>query len=304
MERIESVEGRAAATLAAALFTAAVALAVMGPSTFLRRVPPFVIVPLVTMGLVQRFGKAATILVGVSLVAAVIFGGGSSLIASIAAVAAMGILLGAGARQRQRPRLTCLLGSLPVTGWLLVELYTGGTELVAELLNRQGGEVTPRLGDLLGQVFPALSVGGNEALIVAFPAILLSFGVVWAMGLYRLAELVLAQLGQRVPVTSSFSAFSLPLSVTWVAILGLVLSLWGPGAAGPVGVNVVIASAVAYSLQGASVLSFWLGRATGSAIRTIVVLGVWSLGAHLLAVVGFIDTWCDLRRQRDSRKAS
>jgi hypothetical protein len=49
------------------------------------------------------------------------------------------------------------------------------------------------------------------------------------------------------------------------------------------------------------VLSFWLGRATGSAVRTIIVLGVWSLGAHLLAVVGFVDTWWDLRRLRGSR---
>jgi hypothetical protein len=302
MERVESVEGRAAATLAAALFTAAVAFAVMGPSTFLMNVPPLIFVPLLTMGLVQRYGKTAAILVGVALVAAVVFGGGSGLIASIASVAMMGILLGAGARQGHRPRLICLMGSLPVSGWLLVELYTGGSVTVASLLREQGGDVAPRLGDLLGRLFPALSAGGHDALIATFPAILFAWAVVLAMGVYRLAELLLPHLGLRVPVTSSFSTLSLPWPMTWIAILGLVLSLWGRGISGPIGVNVLIVSAVAYSLQGASVLSFWLGRATGSAVRTIVVLGVWSLGAHLLAVVGFIDTWCDLRRLRVPRK--
>jgi hypothetical protein len=303
MERVESVEGRAAATLAAALFTAAVAFAIMGPSTFLKNVPPLVFVPLLTMGLVARYGKAAAVLIGIALVAAVVFGGGSGLVASVASVAAMGILLGAGARQRQRPRLTCLVGSTPVSGWLLIELYTGGSATVATLLREQGGEVAPRIGDMLGRLFPALAAGGHEALIATFPALLISWAVVLAMGVYRVAELVLPYLRLRVPVTSSFSTFSLPWAMAWITIAGLVFSLWGRGVSGPIGVNVLIASAVAYSLQGASVLSFWLGRATGSAIRTIVVLGVWSLGAHLLAAVGFIDTWCDLRRLRASRKA-
>jgi hypothetical protein len=256
------------------------------------------------MGLVQRYGKTAAVLVGAALVAAVVFGGGSGLIASVASVAAMGILLGAGARHMQRPRLICLVGSLPVSGWLLVELYTGGAATVATLLREQGGEVAPRLGDLLGRMFPALSAGGQDALIATFPAILVCWAVVLAMGVYRLAELLLPYFKLRVPMTSSFSTFSLPWPLTWIAILGLVLSLWGHGVSGAIGVNVVIGAAAAYSLQGASVLSFWLGRATGSAVRTIVVLGVWALGAHLLAVVGFIDTWCDLRRLRASRRAS
>lgn len=304
MDRIESVEGRAAATLAAALFTGAVAAALMGPTTFLTSVPPLVVVPLVSMGLVQRFGRAAAVLVGVTLVTAVVFGGGSGLVASITSVAAMGILLGAGARQGQRPRLTCLLGSTPVFGWLLIELYTGGAELVMGALQDQLGEIALRVGDLLARLFPALTVGGHDALIAAFPALLLSWAVVFSMGIYRLAELVLPQFGLRVPVTSSFSTFSLPWAVTWVAIVGLLMSLWGPGAAGPVGVNILIASAMAYSLQGASVLSYWISRATGSAVRTIIVLGVWSLGAHLLAVVGFVDTWCDLRGLRGSRRSA
>ncbi len=288
--------------MTAVIFTGAVALALMGPSTFVKSVPPLVVVPLAGMGLVQRFGKGAAVLVGIVLVAAVIFGGGSGLVASIASLAAMGVLLGAGARQGQRPRLTCLVGSLPVTGWLLLELYTGGAELVTEVLRNQLGEVALRVGDLLGQVFPALSMGGYDALVAAFPALLVSWSVVLAMGIYRLSELVLPQFGLRVPVTSSFSTFSLPWAVTWTTIAGLGLSMWGPGATGPIGVNMVIVSAIAFSLQGAAVLSYWTGKATGSAVRTIVVLGVWMLGAHLLAVVGFVDTWCDLRRQRRSGK--
>ena len=288
--------------MAAAIFTVAVAIVLMGPSTFLRSVPPLVVVPLVSMGLVQRFGKAAAVLVGIVLVTVVVFGAGSSLVASMASVAAMGLMLGSGARQRQRPGITCLLGSLPVAAWLLVELYTGGAELVTEALRSQLGDVAVRVGDLLARLFPALPGGGYEALVAAFPALLLCWAVLLAMGVYRLAELVLPQFGLRIPVTSSFSSFSLPLAVTWIAIAGLVLSMWGPGAAGAVGVNVVIASAMAYSLQGASVLSYWISKATGSAVRTIMVLGVWSLGGHLLAVVGFIDTWCDLRRLRSPRK--
>jgi hypothetical protein len=256
------------------------------------------------MGLVQRFGRAAAVLVGVTLVMAVVFGGGSGLVASTASVAAMGMLLGAGARQGQRPRLTCLLGALPVFGWLLIELYTGGAELVTNALRDQLGDVALRVGDLLARLFPALPAGGHDALVAAFPALLLSWAVVFAMGTYRLAELLLPQFGLRIPVTSSFSTFSLPWAVTWVAIVGLLMSLWGPETAGPLGVNMVIASAMAYSLQGASVLSHWISKATGSAVRTIIVLGVWSLGAHLLAVVGFLDTWCDLRGLRGSRKSA
>jgi hypothetical protein len=304
MERIESVEGRAAATLAAALFTGAVALALLGPSSFVRSVPPLIVVPLLSMGLVQRYGKGAAFLVGAALVGAVMFGGGSALVASMASVAAMGILLGAGARQRQRPRVTCLLGSFPVAGWLLIELYSGGAELVTRALNDQLGDVAVRVGDLLARLFPAMSAGGHEALVAAFPSLLFCWALVLAMGVYRLAELVLPHFGLRVPVTSSFSTFTLPWAVAWGVIGGLVLSIWGPGGSGAVGVNIVITCAMAYSLQGASVLSYWISKATGSAVRTIIVLGVWMLGAHLLAVVGFVDTWCDLRRMRGSRKSA
>jgi hypothetical protein len=301
MERIERVEGRAAATLAAALFTGAVALALMGPTTFLRSVPLLVGLPLLAMALVLRFGRTAALLVGAVLVAAGVIAGGSGLLASIASLAGMGVVLGAGARRGYPPRVTCLAGSLPVAAWLLLELYSGGYVVVEDSLRSQLGEVALKLGDLLGRLFPALSASGYEALVAAFPVLLLAWSVVLAAGIYRLAELVFRQLGLRMPVTVRFSTISLPLAITWVAIAGLVLSLWGPRFLGAAGVNMVIGSAIAYSFQGASVLSFWLGRATGPAVRTIIVLGVWSLGAHLLAVVGFVDTWWDLRRLRGSR---
>jgi len=304
MERVETVQSRAAATVAAALFAAGVALALVGPSTFFRRVPPFVLVPLTAMGLVHRFGRTATILIGVSLVTAVVLGGGSVAVASLASLAALGVLLGIGAREGRRPAATCSVASLPVSGWLIAELYTGGAETVGNLLQKQGGEVTARIGDTLGAVFPAFPLEGNQALVATLPALFLSFSVVWALGLYRVGEVLLRRLGQRVPRTTSFTRLSLPLYFSWVMIAGLVLSLWGPGPAAVVGVNAVLAAGVAFSLQGASVLSYWLGRVTGPAVRTIVVLGVWSLGAHLLAVLGFVDTWYDLRRLRGPRDKS
>jgi hypothetical protein len=301
MERAERVEGRAAATLAAALFTGTIALVLMGPTTFLRSVPVLVGIPMLAMALVLRFGRAAALMVGALLVASVIVAGGSGLLASVASLAGMGIVLGGGARRGFAPRVTCLVASLPVAAWLLVELYSGGRMVVVDSLRDQLGDVALKLGDLLARLFPALPASGYEALAAAFPALLLAWSVVLAAGVYRLGELALRHLGLRVPVTVSFSKVSLPWWVTWVAIAGLVLSLWGPSFLGATGVNMVIGSVIAYSFQGASVLSFWLRRATGSAVRTIIVLGVWSLGAHLLAVVGFVDTWWDLRRLRGSR---
>lgn len=287
--------------MAAALFTGAVALVLMGPTTFLRSVPLLVGLPLLAMGVVLRFGRAAALLLGTVLVATGVIAGVSTLLASLASLACMGIMLGAGARRGYRPRDSCLAGSLPVAAWLLVELYSGGSALVEDSLRSQLGEVALKLGDLLGRLFPALSTSGYEALVAAFPVLLVAWSVVLAAGVYRLAELFFRQFGLRMPVAASFSVMSLPWAVTWVAIAGLVLSLWGPTFLGAAGVNMVIGAAIAYSFQGASVLSFWLGRATGSAVRTIIVLGVWSLGAHLLAVVGFVDTWWDLRRLRASR---
>lgn len=286
--------------MAAALFTGAVALALMGPMTFLRSVPLLVGLPLLAMALVLRFGRAAALLVGAVLVAVGVIAGGSGLLASIASLAGMGIVLGAGSRRGFAPRVTCLASSVPVAAWLLLEHYSGGSAVVEDSLRTQLGEVAVKLGDMLGRLFPALHASGYEALVAAFPVLLLAWAVVLAAGIYRVAELAFSQLGARVPITASFSSISLPWAVTWVAITGIVLSLWGPSFLGAAGVNMVIGSAIAYSFQGASVLSFWLGRATGSAVRTIIVLGVWSLGAHLLAVVGFVDTWLDLRRLRGS----
>jgi hypothetical protein len=200
-----------------------------------------------------------------------------------------------------RPRVSCAVGAAPVALWLLVELRLGGAALVQGSLSSELGEAATRLGDFLGKLFPALAPGGHEALVATFPALLVSWALLLAVGVYRLAELGLPQVGLKVPRTSSFSSFSLPWSATWVAIAGLAMSLWAPGPAGVVGVNMAILAALAYSFQGASVLSFWLSKAASSPLRTILVLGAWSLAAHLLAVVGFVDCWYDLRGFRRSR---
>jgi hypothetical protein len=217
-------------------------------------------------GLARRWRLERTILVGA---AGLLLGSAMALL-----IAAGGLgLSGAGG----------LAGQAEAAFQETLRLYRGLG--VGEESARGLAESWERLRRALGLILPALLVAGSLLNTVVN---------------YLLARAAGAGDGQGAPpVAEAVGSFRLPEALVWVFIGAAALYLAGGGLVRAAGLNLLVAMATLYFLQGISITAFLLrrfGLPRALAALTFLLILVQPMLALLVAGVGLFDIWVSFRR--------
>ncbi|MBZ0266884.1 YybS family protein [bacterium] len=195
------------------------------------------------------------------------------------------------------------VGAAPFAVWTVGLAVTGFDPVSAEFMGRWEG--------LIG-----VTQGGAELRQSADAAVAIlrntwvASEVLWFAGLLAFVTVLARRMeaGRNLPAPGRWKSLDLPDALVGVLIAGLLLVLFGGGAAlQAAGWNLVFGCGVLYALRGIGIEIFWLDRGrVGRGMRAVFFIGnlVFFLPVFLVlsAVLGLLDTWFDFRRQRGSER--
>lgn len=217
----------------------------------------------------------AFVLVGVSVATA--SRKAASWICAIAAVAA-GACLGIGA----------------------LEAYLGGTtitETVSEIVQQLNGIQTSLSNR--AQFATAVSMVSRY-----WPMAFVLMGCAWVACAYLGARLGLSSVGYKVEEVNTFSSFEVPLWMVGALLAGVValvatriLAAWSEQLTF-VGANVVMATRVAFAVQGLALVGWFMRRHrfSGLAQALVFVLALYvEMQFFVMSVIGLVDVWANFR---------
>lgn len=150
-----------------------------------------------------------------------------------------------------------------------------------------------------------LIASGIQFLLVLAQNILPVFLFVWIALLVHLAERMARRLAELVkrplPEVSPFERLRMPDGMIWLLIVGIALITLRDPRTVPVGLNLSIAVALAFALQGLSVVKVFLvthGMTPGliALLFLFTTLTMWPILPLACAGVGLMDLWLDFRR--------
>ena len=223
------------------------------------------------------------------------------------ALAVGSILLGAGVRAGMRPVTSVLLSSVPLAVWVVCFFASAshaGVEaayrqaLTTEVAQRipfdgrlglspvQYAQLLKRAGDLTVLLLPTFSVVQAPLLMG------------WA---YSLAAAWAERRPDALPALPRFSRMRLPDGAVWLLCLGLLLLVTRQSGVLRAGANLSAVMAVAYFVQGISVLTYmamalraaWMA---GGAVVLILVMLLSPLFSVFTCILGLSDVWLDFRK--------
>lgn len=240
------------------------------------------------------------------VVAAGFFGLGPEPLAFGVSVTLGAVMLGSASRAGIRPGLAVVLGSVPVAIWVAA-FYSGSAHLAAETTFRTawGQEIARRLPfdarmGLPRAAFDDLVKRSTEMTVLLLPSFSLIQGPLLMAWGYSLATMAMEGSAFALEALPGFTRLRLPDGAVWMLCLGLLLLVTRQLAVLRAGANLSAVMAMAYFLQGFSVLTFMAAalRATflawGARIL-IVALLLSPLFSVFTCILGLSDVWLDFR---------
>jgi uncharacterized protein YybS (DUF2232 family) len=180
---------------------------------------------------------------------------------------------------------------------LLVTL-DGALQQTVELSTSKDADLSPEMVAGLNQAIEAM----RETIPKVLPGLLLSMAImtVW------LNMVVINSLATRITGSApwgSYATWKLPEPLVWLPVAAIATMLFGSGTLQEIGIWMVMVAGLLYLFQGLAVLMTLLTRwRVPPLVRTIlyVVCFLQSYGLLLLALLGLIDVWFNLRKNQES----
>ncbi len=217
------------------------------------------------------------------------------------------LMLGSATRARIRPGLAVILASMPIAIWVAA-FYAGTAHVASEAAFRAAWtqEIARRLPfdarmGLSRVMFDELVKRSTEMTVLLLPSFSLAQAPVLMAWGYALAGILLEESVLALETLPGFTRVRLPDGAVWMLCLGLLLLVTRQTTVLRAGANLSVLMAMAYFLQGCSVLTFMATALQASflvwgARLLIAVLLLSPLFSVFTCILGLSDVWLDFRR--------